>query len=89
MRREQFRQFIASVFNAEERELLCSEFFDRLPRYVDLELAGEDSGVMLPDVKHHLGQCPECHEVYVALLEALRDEAAPGYPGNLPRASAS
>jgi predicted anti-sigma-YlaC factor YlaD len=45
-----------------------------LPRYVDLELSGQEAAQLLPHVAQHLGQCPECNEVYQALLKATRPE---------------
>ena len=75
-----FEQFVQSIFRAEEHELLCSEFFARLPRYVDLEIAGQDAAASMPDVRHHFGQCPECHEVYLALRDAVRTDPASDTP---------
>jgi hypothetical protein len=54
--------------------MLCSEFFDVLPRYVDLQVEGEDVEKLFPKVNHHLHQCPECDEVYRALLQAVQSE---------------
>jgi hypothetical protein len=48
--------------------MLCSEFFEILPRYVDVQVAGEDVDVVFADVRYHLHQCPECDEVYQALM---------------------
>ena len=80
MKRENVEQFIRSVFQAQEQEILCSEFFERLPRFVDLEAAGADAAATMPEVQHHFGQCPECREVYQALLHALR----PDRPADIP-----
>lgn len=74
MKREQFTQMVRSVFAARDDEIVCSQFFELLPRFVDLKLFGEDAAALLPQVSHHLGQCPECREVYQALLEAVRSE---------------
>jgi len=54
--------------------MLCSEFFDVLPRYVDLQVEGTDVEKLFPKVNHHLHQCPECDEVYRALLQAVQSE---------------
>ncbi len=59
---------------ARNDEILCSQFFKLLPRFVNLELLGENAALLLPQVSHHLAQCPECREVYQALLEAARSE---------------
>ncbi|MGH7432316.1 MAG: hypothetical protein ACREJL_01040 [Candidatus Methylomirabilales bacterium] len=68
------KQLFSSIFAAKDEEILCSEFFDRLPRFVDLQLSGQDVATLLPEVSHHLGQCPECNEVCQALLQAARSE---------------
>ncbi len=77
---EQLKQLFSSIFAAKDEEILCSEFFERLPRFVDLQLSGEDAVALLPKVNHHLGQCPECYEVYIALLEAARSEGGSRNP---------
>jgi hypothetical protein len=71
---EKFQQFIRSIFAVQDKEILCSEFFDMLPSYVDSELEGDDVEKLFPQVTHHLHQCPECNEVYQALLQSVRSE---------------
>ncbi len=73
MKRDQLLQLLRSIFGAREQEMLCSEFFELLPRYVDLVLAGEDPSTrQLPQVAHHMAQCPECAEACEALLQVAR-----------------
>lgn len=74
MNRAKFQQLIRSIFAVKDQEMLCSEFFDNLPRFVDLRIAGEDADKLFPEVTHHLKQCPECNEVYQALLQAVQPE---------------
>ena len=74
MTSEKFKWFIRSIFAVREREMLCSEFFEILPRYVDLQLAGQEVDKLLPQLTHHLHQCPECDEVYQALRKAVQSE---------------
>jgi hypothetical protein len=57
--------------------MLCSKFFDVLPRYVDQQQEGRDVDKAFPQVSHHLHQCPECNEVYQALLQAVQSEKEP------------
>jgi hypothetical protein len=73
---EKFKWLIRSIFAVQDEEMLCSEFFDILPRYVDLQLEGKDVDKLFPKLKHHLHQCPECNEVYQALLQAAQSEKA-------------
>jgi hypothetical protein len=71
---EKFKWLIRSIFAVQNKEMLCSEFFEVLPRYVDLKVAGEDADKLFPHLSHHLHQCPECDEVYQALLKAVESE---------------
>jgi hypothetical protein len=75
---EKFKWLIRSIFAVQNKEMLCSEFFEVLPRYVDLKVAGEDADKLFPNLSHHLHQCPECDEVYQALLKAVESENRPG-----------
>ena len=74
---EKFKWFIQSIFAAKDTEMLCSKFFDILPRYVDQQLEGKDVHKLFPEVSHHLHQCPECNETYQALVQAVQSEKDP------------
>lgn len=74
MKLEKLKQLIQSVFAVKDEEILCSEFFEQLPRFVDLQISKGNAAQLLPDVSQHLHQCPECDEVYQALLQALQSE---------------
>ena len=74
MKLEKFKQLIQSVFAVRDEEILCSEFFEILPRFVDLQISKENAAELLPEVSHHLHQCPECDEIYQALLQAAQSE---------------
>jgi hypothetical protein len=75
-----FLGLLRGIFGAREEEIVCSEFFELLPRYVDLVLAAADTSrrragqpaEVLPQVAHHIVQCSECAEAYEALLEVER-----------------
>jgi hypothetical protein len=74
----QFLELLRAIFDTRDDEIVCSEFFELLPEYVDLVLATADaSGLgepaeVLPQVAHHIRQCSECAEAYEALLEIER-----------------
>ncbi len=80
MNRERFLGLLRAIFGTTEEEIVCSEFFELLPRYVDLVLAAADAprqplgqpADALPQVAHHIAQCAECAEAYEALLEIER-----------------
>ena len=70
-----FTRLIDTIFAVKSgEEMLCSEYFEELPRYVDFEVAGQDAAALLPEVKHHMHQCPECEEVYLALRQLVGKE---------------
>jgi hypothetical protein len=75
----QFLELLRAIFNTREDEIVCSEFFELLPKYVDLVLTADASRLQLgqpaealPQVAHHILQCSECAEAYEALLEIVR-----------------
>ena len=69
MKRREFGRLIDTIFAAKVgEEMSCSDYFEQLPRYAELEAAGEDAAARLPEVRHHMHQCPECEEVYLGLL---------------------
>lgn len=53
-------------------EIACEEAYRLLDEYADMLLRGEDPGVLLPRVKHHLEMCMDCREEFEMLLSALR-----------------
>lgn len=61
-------------------EISCSECFDLVPQYVDLEIAGQASDTTLPRLRQHLDRCAVCREEY----ETLRDLARLEADGRLP-----
>lgn len=60
------------LLGSSEPEISCDECFDRLDRYVELELAGGPADTLVPGLRAHLVGCPACaeeHESLRALLE--------------------
>ena len=62
-----------------EPEILCDECFEKIDRFVDLELTGGDADAELPGMRPHLEGCPACAEEYESLrvLAAAQDEPFP------------
>ena len=58
-----------------EPELLCDECFEKLDRYVELELRGDPADELIPGMRPHLEGCPACQEEYDSLRELVRGEA--------------
>jgi hypothetical protein len=73
--RSRLVELLRTVLAAQEDEIVCSEFFALLPRYVDLALAplgaspSERPETVLPQVARHIRQCVECAEAYELLRE--------------------
>lgn len=68
-------RLLGTIFETRETELVCSEFFDLLPIYVDLVASSGAPGAAqsaYPQVAQHIAQCMECGEEYQALLEVTR-----------------
>jgi hypothetical protein len=77
MTRDQVLKLLVSILGSREREVVCSEFFERLPGYVDQVLSGSGASQgqskppdpAMSDIVHHIEQCAECREAYELLLE--------------------
>ena len=68
-----FQKVLMALTRTREEELGCDECFERLDRFVEMELSGLDAATAMPLVEDHLEKCGDCREEFVALLEALRE----------------
>ena len=75
-----FNRFLQHIWQTEDEEISCTECFDLVPQYVDLELTAQAPATALPRLKQHLDQCGVCREQY----ETLRDLARLEAEGRLP-----
>src|SRR5437867_1181350 len=57
-----------------ELGLTCEECFERLDRYVELELAGRDADAAVPGMRAHLEGCPACHDDHDSLAALVGSE---------------
>jgi anti-sigma factor RsiW len=55
-------------------EVGCDTCFAELDRYVELELAGEDTDAALPGFRAHLAGCPACREEHASLKALVAGE---------------
>lgn len=69
MDQQRFTNWLKNVLETREEEISCSECFDLVSHFVELEIAGEDAAQRMPGLRHHLDQCRACRDEY----EALRD----------------
>jgi predicted anti-sigma-YlaC factor YlaD len=70
-----FERLLRLAARTAEQELSCTECFDVLPQYVDLELAGNAPDRQVPLFRQHLEQCAVCREEYETVRELARLEA--------------
>ena len=80
MKNDRFERWLQSIHNTQEEEISCSECFDLVSHFVEVELSGADPVAQMPKVKQHLEQCPACRQEY----ETLRDLQHLENEGKLP-----
>jgi hypothetical protein len=77
-----FERWLQNIYHTQEEEISCSECFDLVSHFVEVELAGQDAAAKMPQLKQHLNQCAACREEY----ETLRDLQRLENKGELPSA---
>jgi hypothetical protein len=74
MTRPDLQQALGRLLGPEGPEVGCDVCFDRLDRYVELELAGEDADTAVPGLRAHLHGCPACREEHESLRALVGGE---------------
>ena len=69
MDRNRFESWLQNIYKTQDEEISCTECFDLVSQFVELEISGQDAEAKLPQLKQHLNQCRACHDEY----EVLRD----------------
>jgi uncharacterized protein with PIN domain len=69
---QKVKQLVRGIMTAHPDEIGCDECFEKLDRFVEMELAGKDVPEAMPLVQDHLQRCGNCREEFEALLTALR-----------------
>ena len=77
-----WRQLLRQLETTQDQELSCSECFEQISDYVDLEVAGQPVAERLPMLRQHLGQCRACREEYEVLRDLARLTADSQLPPN-------
>ena len=80
MRRDRFERWLRNIYETQDEEISCTECFDLVSRFVELEASGQDAAAKMPQVQHHLNQCPACRTEYETLRELRRLEDEGGMP---------
>ena len=74
MKKDRFERWLRNIHQTQEKEISCSECFDSISHYVEIELSGEDPALRMPQVEQHLNQCTACREEYEILRDLARLE---------------
>jgi len=69
---------IRSVLGPQGPEIGCDECFEKLDRYVEVELVGGDPDAAVPGMSEHLEGCPACSEEHDSLVALLRSPPTGG-----------
>jgi hypothetical protein len=77
---KRFEHWLQNIHKTQDEEISCSECFDLVSHFVEVELAGEDAVTKMPQLKQHLDQCPACREEYETLRDLARLENEGGMP---------
>ena len=80
MKKNKFERWLQNIDKTEDEEISCSECFDLVSHFVEVELSGADAVAEMPKLKQHLEQCSACREEY----ETLRDLSRLEEEGKLP-----
>ena len=80
MKSDRFGRWLQKIYHTQEQEISCSECFDQVSHFVEVELSGKDAVAEMPQIKQHLDQCPACREEYETLRDLQRLENEGGVP---------
>ena len=80
MERGRFKNWLRNIYETRDKEISCSECFDLVSHFVDLEASGEDVGAKMPHLKQHLDQCQACRDEYGTLRDLRRLDDEGGTP---------
>jgi len=80
MKHDRLESWLRNIYETEEGEISCTECFDLVSPYVELEVSGEDAAAKMPHVKQHLNQCRACRDEYEALRDLRLLEEKAGMP---------
>ncbi|MFT3894310.1 MAG: hypothetical protein QM730_21980 [Anaerolineales bacterium] len=76
MQKTRLEHLIRNIENTQENEISCSECFDLVSLFVEMELDRQEPASKIPGIKQHIDQCPACRQEYEILrdLQVLENE---------------
>lgn len=78
MDRKRLESWLKNIYETQDEEISCTECFELVSPYLELEIAGADASAKMPQVRQHLNQCPACREEYETLRDLRRLEEEGG-----------
>ena len=66
-------KILRRLLGPSEPELTCEQCFDRLDRYVELELSSADADRRVPGMRAHLEGCQACSEEHASLRALIQN----------------
>jgi hypothetical protein len=76
MERPDLKQALGRLLGPAGPEVGCDVCFDKLDRYVELEVAGADADAAIPGLRAHLHGCAACREEHDSLYALVSGEQA-------------
>ena len=80
MEQNRFESWLKNIYETQDEEISCTECFDLVSRFVELEVSGENTAGKMPQLKQHLDQCRACRDEYEILRSLTRWENEGGAP---------
>jgi len=80
MKSDRLENWLKNIYDTKDAEISCTECFDSVSHFVEVELSGDDAAIKMPQVKQHLGQCRACRDEYEALREIRQLENDGQFP---------
>jgi hypothetical protein len=80
MEQKHFESWLKNIYETRDEEISCTECFDLVSHFVELEVSGEDAVTKMPQLKQHLDQCRACRDEYDTLRELRRLDDEGGAP---------
>ena len=74
MERSRFKNWLRNIYDTQDEEISCTECFDLVSHFVELEVSGENAAAKIPQLKQHLDQCRACRDEYETLRDLARFE---------------
>ena len=82
MKSSRVERWLQNIYDTQDEEISCSECFDWVSHFVEIELSGENPAAKLPQLKQHLDQCSACRQEYESLRDLAQLEKEAGLPSS-------